>query len=230
MAPTSSRSGPTTPVEAAPDRPRRGRQAEAARNDEAILDAARAVLLRDPEASMATVARAAGVGVGGLYRRYSGRDELLQQVCGDGLRRFAALAEAAIADSDGGGDAWEALERFLSRVVEADVHALTVRLAGTFRSTTALRDLAARSGLLDDEVVRRALASGRLRADVSAADLPMVLEQLTAVRVEDPERTAALRRRYLRLHLDALRTPEPSRLEEPAPTGSELRERWDRSH
>jgi putative spermidine/putrescine transport system ATP-binding protein len=31
-------------------------------------------------------------------------------------------------------------------------------------------------------------------------------------------------------HLDALRTPEPSRLDEPAPTGPELRERWDRSH
>jgi len=208
-------------------RPRRGRQAEAARNDEAILDAARAVLLRDPAASMAAVAQAAGVGVGGLYRRYAGRDELLQRVCGDGLRRFVELAEAALADD---GDAWSSFEVFLRRVVDADVHALTVRLAGTFRSTDDLRDLAVRGGTLVDALVRRAQAAGRLRPDVGPSDVPMILEQLTAVRVDDPERTAALRRRYLGLHLDALRTPAPTGLDVGAPTGSELGERWARGH
>jgi AcrR family transcriptional regulator len=206
--------------------PRRGRQAEAARNDTAILHAARAVLLRDPEAPMAAVAAAAGVGVGGLYRRYAGRDELLQQVCGDGLRRFVQLAEEALADDD----PWSSLERFLREVLDADVHALTVRLAGTFRSTDALRDLAGRAGSLVEQLVLRARAAGRLRPDVEPSDVPMILEQLTAVRVDDPERTAALRLRYLGLHLDALRTPDPSALDAGAPTGSELGERWARSH
>jgi len=208
-------------------RPRRGRQAEAARNDTAILEGARGALLRDPEASMAAVAQAAGVGVGGLYRRYAGRDELLQQVCGDGLRRFVELAEQSLDDD---GDAWSSFETFLRGVVEADVHALTVRLAGTFTSTEQLRDLAVRGGELVDALVRRAQAAGALRLDVEAADVPMLLEQLTAVRVDDPERTAALRRRYLALHLDALRTPEPSPLGATAPTGTELGERWARSH
>lgn len=216
---------PTSPAE--PTRRRRGRQAEAARNDTAILDAARATLLRDPEASMAAVAQAAGVGVGGLYRRYAGRDELLQQVCGDGLRRFVELAEQALADD---ADAWASFEGFLRRVVEADVHALTVRLAGTFRSTDELRELAVRSGGLVDALVRRAQDAGRLRPDVEAADVPMLLEQLTAVRVDDPGRTAALRRRYLGLQLDALRTPEPSPLEAAGPSSAELGERWARSH
>ena len=217
----------SAPDDSRPDRPRRGRQAEAARNDEAILEAARAVLLRDPAASMATVAQAAGVGVGGLYRRYAGRDELLQKICGDGLRQFVALAERATADERGG---WEAFETFLRDVVDADVHALTVRLAGTFRSTAELRALAARSGALVDAIVRRAHETGGLRPDVTSADLPMLLEQLTAVRVNDVERTADLRRRYLRLHLDALRTTKPSPLDVPAPTDDELGERWARSH
>jgi len=211
----------------AQDRPRRGRQAEAARNDAAIVEAAREVLLRDPDASMAAVAQAAGVGVGGLYRRYAGRDELLQRVCGDGLRRFVELAEQALTDDR---DAWSAFEAFLAAVVEADVHALTVRLAGTFRSTVELRDLAVRGGDLVDTLVRRAQATGRLRRDVEPADVPMLLEQLTAVRVDDPERTVALRRRYLRLQLDALRTSEPSPLDGAAPTSTELGERWARSH
>lgn len=215
------------PAGAETTRPRRGRQAEAARNDTAILEAAREVLLRDPDASMAAVAQAAGVGVGGLYRRYAGRDELVQHVCGEGLRRFVELAEAALADD---GDPWASLEGFLRGVVDADVHALTVRLAGTFRSTRALQELAGRGGGLVEQVVERARAAGRLRPDVEAADVPMLLEQLTAVRVDDPARTAALRRRYLTLHLDALRTPEPTPLAEAAPTGPELGERWARSH
>lgn len=216
---------PATDV--APERPLRGRQAEAARNDTAIVEAAREVLLRDPAASMAAVAQAAGVGVGGLYRRYAGRDDLLQRVCGDGLRRFVELAEEALADDS---DAWASFASFLQRVVEADVHALTVRLGGTFRSTDELRDLATRGGSLVDALVRRAQATGGLRHDVEAADVPMLLEQLTAVRVDDAERTAALRRRYLGLHLDALRTPVPSALAVAAPSGSELGERWARSH
>ena len=216
-----------TPQPAPTARPRRGRQAEAARNDEAILEAARAVLLRDPAASMATVAQAAGVGVGGLYRRYAGREELLQRICGDGLRHFVALAETAVADE---GDAWGAFEAFVRGVVEADVHALSARLAGTFTSTDELRRLATRSGGLVDEIVHRAQEAGDLRPDVSSADLPMLFEQLTAVRVDDHGRTSALRRRYLALHLDALRpggTPLP---DVPPPTSAELRERWDRSH
>ena len=82
-------------------------------------------------------------------------------------------------------------------------------------------------------MVRRAQESGQLRSDVSAADLPMIFEQLSAVRVEDPARTAVLRRRYLALHLDALRLDRPRRtgdgLPQPPPTSAELGERWSRS-
>ncbi|WP_076261032.1 TetR/AcrR family transcriptional regulator [Intrasporangium flavum] len=211
--------------------PPRGRQAEAARNDAAILEAARTVFLRDPAAPMAAVAHEAGVGVGGLYRRYAGKDELLQTICGDGLRHFVALAEEAVADLDGGGDAWTSFEGFVRGVVESDVHALTVRLAGTFRSTPELRTLATRVGELVAALVARAQQAGALRSDVTDTDLPMVFEQLTAVRVDDPARTAQLRRRYLALHLDALRAHGGSAtLPDGPPTASELRERWDRSH
>ncbi len=207
-------------------RPLRGRQAEAARNDAAILGAAREVFLRDPSAPMSAVAERAGVGVAGIYRRFAGKDELLRTLCGDGLRQFVALAEAARADT---GDSWAALERFLTGVVESDVHSLTVKLAGTFRSTQELGRLAAHSTVVVEEVVARAQKSGQLRGDVVAADLPMIFEQLSAVRVEDPRRTAALRRRYLALHLDALRAADAG-LPEPAPTPEELGERWSRSH
>ncbi len=186
------------------------------------------MFLLDPSASMSAVAQEAGVGVGGLYRRYASKDELLQKLCGDGLRHFTALAEAAVAER---GDPWGAFSGFVSGVVESDVHALTVRLGGTFTSTDELRALADHSSGLVERLVRRAHRAGLLRRDVGATDLPMLFEQLSAVRVQDPERTGTLRERYLSLTLDGLRAEARSEgpLPGPAPTAAELGERWRRS-
>src|ERR671939_278668 len=85
--------------------PLSGRRAEAARNDRRILDAAREVFVADPGAPIAAVAKRAGVGIGALYRRYGSKEELLRQLCGEGLQRYIAAVEAALADDD---DPWEA--------------------------------------------------------------------------------------------------------------------------
>src|SRR5262245_17747433 len=104
-----------------------GRRAEAARNDERILESARAVFIADPGAPISAVAEHAGVGVGALYRRYAGKEDLLRTICADGLQRFIAAAEAALADH---GDPWDAFAGFMRRCVEADTNSLTQRLAG----------------------------------------------------------------------------------------------------
>ncbi|HCT78935.1 MAG TPA: TetR/AcrR family transcriptional regulator, partial [Micromonosporaceae bacterium] len=111
-----------------------GRRGQAARNDGIILEAARNVFLEDPSAPIAAVAERAGVGFSALYRRYPRKEDLLRQLCHDGLRRFISEVEAAIAEKD----AWQGLTGFLERVVEADVHSLTVRLAGTFTPTAEM--------------------------------------------------------------------------------------------
>jgi AcrR family transcriptional regulator len=203
-----------------------GRRAEAARNDRTILDAARRVFLDDPRAPIAAVAAVAGVGVGALYRRYESKDVLLQTLCRDGLTRFIAIAEAALADHDDPGDA---LRAFITGIVEADVHSLTVRLAGTFPSTDELRALADTGGRLAERLFRRARAAGAVRTDVHLNDLVMIFEQLAAIRLGDAERTRALRRRYLSFHLDAL-DPSVARPTAPgrAPSASELGLRWAR--
>jgi AcrR family transcriptional regulator len=201
-----------------------GRKAEAARNDGAILDAARTVFIRTPEAPMSAVAAEAGVGVGALYRRYAGKEQLLQTLCADGLRRFIGVAEAALAET---GAPWAAFAGYVRGIIESDVHALTVRLAGTFTPTAELHDLAARAGTLGDEVFRRARDAGALRPDFEAADVPMLFEQITAIRLGDPARTAALRGRYLALLLDAVRaTAATGTLPATPPTSAELAARW----
>ena len=112
-----------------------GRQGQARRNDARILEAAREVFLEDPEAPISAVAARAGVGIGALYRRYASKQDLLRQLARDGLRRYLAEAEVAIADE---GDAWAAFAAFMQRILDSDVLAITINLAGTFTPTDDL--------------------------------------------------------------------------------------------
>jgi hypothetical protein len=58
-------------------------------------------------------------------------------------------------------------------------------------------------------------------------DLSLLFEQVAAVRIGDEERTRQLRRRYLALHLDALRVPLRSPLPGPPPSWEEISRRWE---
>lgn len=205
--------------------PMQGRKREAARNDGAILAAARDVFLEDPKAPIAAVAERAGVGISALYRRYAGKDDLLRKLCHDGLKAFIAAAERA----DGASDGWEAFTAFLREVVDADVHSLTVRLAGTFASTPEMIADAVRANELVGRLVERAHEGGWLRADVVAADVGLVLEACAAIRLPDRERTVQLRRRYLALATGGMQRPAGGALPGPAPRPGELDWRWEKS-
>lgn len=203
--------------------PLSGRKAQAARNDEAILAAARTVFMRSPDAPISAVAQEAGVGISALYRRFTGKEDLLATLCADGLRRFIAVAERAAALPD----PWEAFATFVAGVIEEDTHSLTVHLAGTFTPTPELRDLAQQAGDLGDAIFLRARSAGAVRDDLVTEDVAMVFEQVTAVRVDDPDRTRVLRSRYLALLLDATRPgARTGVLPGPGPTGAELGARW----
>jgi AcrR family transcriptional regulator len=204
-----------------------GRRGQAARNDERILAAAREVFIGDPKAPISAVAARAGVGISALYRRWPSKEDLLRQLCRDGLRLYVEAAEAAVSDE---GDPWEAFATFLRRVVDADVHSLTVRLAGTFTPTEDMFADAIRSGELNEALVARAKAAGGLRSDFVAEDLTLILEQMAAIRpgvFGDARRTQELRRRYLALCLDGLRNPTTT-LPGPPPSDAELGRRWSR--
>jgi AcrR family transcriptional regulator len=203
--------------------PMSGRRAEAARNDQRILDAAREVFVADPGAPIAAVAEHAGVGISALYRRYASKEELLRRLCGDGLRTYIAAAEEALADE---GDPWEAFAGFMRRVVDADTHSLTSRLAGTFTPTEELNRDAAAAQELNQRLFERTRAAGAIRPDLDVNDLSFLFEQLASVRLGDAARTRQLRHRYLALLLEAMRGPSNPPLPGPPPTWPELHARW----
>lgn len=202
-----------------------GRQAEAARNDQLILDAARAVFVADPAAPVSEVAKRAGVGIAALYRRYPSKEDMLRKLSGDGLRRYIAEVEAALADER---DPWTVFADFMHRVMLADTHSLTQRLAGTFAPTDDLYHDAARAGEANIALFERLRAADAIRSDVVPEDMGWVLEMVAAVRLADAGRTRVLRERYLALLLDGLRTPRPATLPGPPPNRAENAERWNR--
>jgi AcrR family transcriptional regulator len=205
--------------------PLSGRRAEAARNDQLILDAAREVFVADPTAPIAAVAKRAGVGIGALYRRYASKEELLRRLAAEGLQQYIAAVEDALAQDD--GDPWSAFSEFMRRIVDADTHSLTLRLAGTFSPTEELNREAARAQELNVRLIERTRAAGAIRPDFVVDDLSLLFEQLAAVRVADEERTRQLRHRYLALLLDALHASSGTQLPGPPPGWQEIAQRWE---
>jgi AcrR family transcriptional regulator len=205
--------------------PMSGRRAQAARNDERILEAARGVFVADPKAPISAVAKRAGVGISALYRRYPSKEELLRKLCADGLERYIAAAEAALADP---GDPRAVFAAFMRRIVDAEPHLLTIRVAGTFDATEELGRRAELGQRLTEQLFERVQSAGAVRSDVSVDDLTFLFEQLASVRVSDERRTRELRHRYLALFLDALQTPSGAPLPGPPPSWDEVRERWRR--
>jgi len=201
--------------------PLSGRRAQAARNDRLILEAARAVFVEDPGAPISAVARRAGVGISALYARYASKDELLRTLCHDGLARFVAETEAALADAR---EPWAAFRDYAERLVEADTSSLTLALAGRFTPTPEMFALAERANALSERLFERTRAT--LRPGVDVHDISLVFELVAAIRVADPARTRLLRRRYLAVILDGLRAPDGEPLPGPPPSWRELGERW----
>jgi AcrR family transcriptional regulator len=181
----------------------RGRQAEARRNDLVVLEAARDVFAaQGADAPISAVAARAGVGVGTLYRRYGSKTELLQRLCVLAMEQALAAAGDALAASD----PWDGLCGYIAACVELRSGALA-SLAGQIKTTAGMNDTARRSMARLDEIVARAQAAGRLRADVTALDVSWLIEQFSR-RPPGPLEDAAergIRSRLVAIALDGLR-------------------------
>ncbi len=204
-----------------PTSPLSGRRAEAARNDELILAAARTVFVADPGAPITAVAKRAGVGISALYSRYGSKEELLRTLCHDGLKTYVEETEAALADDR---DPWLVFETYMRRLVAADTSSLTLALAGSFAPTEEMTELAERANRLSAELFGR--FAPVLRPGVEVHDLSLVFELMAAVKLGDAARNAELRDRYLTAILDGLRAENQAPLPGPPPDWAEINARW----
>jgi AcrR family transcriptional regulator len=166
----------------------RGRQAEAARNDQHLLDAARQVFAtRGFDAPVSAVAAAAGIGMGSLYRRYATKDDLLADLCLRSMRTMASIATA----QRPGADPWERLATFVRECVEARCGAFAP-IAGTIPVSAEMIAAARLSQRLAAGLVTDAQAAGLLRRDVTVVDVLRLIEMFSAARSASPDRLLAI--------------------------------------
>jgi AcrR family transcriptional regulator len=203
--------------------PLRGRQARAVVNNEAILKAAREVFVADPNAPISAVAKRAGLGIGALYHRYESKEDLLRTLSRQGQEIYIAEVEQALASDQ---DPWGAFVSYLRRIVAANTHGLTVRLAGTFTPTPEQFALAERMQALSIELVDRVHATGALRSDVTHLDIDVLLESLATIKLGNAERSAELRQRHLIVIIDGLSSEHPTPLPGKSPSWEEQTARW----
>src|SRR6516162_4853674 len=201
----------------------RGRQAQAAHNDEAILQAAQEVFLADPTAPISAVAERAGVGIGALYHRYASKEDLLRTLCRNGQEIYLTEIRRAL---NSGEEPWEAFTGFLRRIVAANTHGLTVRLAGTFVPTAEQMARAEEMQSLSNELFERVRRTGLVRDDITYLDVGFLLELLAGVKLGNASRTAELRQRHLAVVIDGLRAGGRTPLPGEPPSWEEQTQRW----
>lgn len=201
-----------------------GRKAQAARNDDLIREAARAVFTADPGAPISAVAEHAGVGISALYRRYKSKEDLLQKLADEGMDRYLAEVVAALDDD---GDPWEAFAAFMRRCLDIGAGSLTMRLAGTFEVTEAMGRKGREIHVATQRLLERTRESGGLRPEIEVGDVSVILEYLHGIRIGDDERMNRLQHRYLALILDAMNLADRHELPGPPPSWQELVTRYD---
>ena len=143
---------------------KRAPRADAARNIAAILATARECLVLDPGASIAEIAKAAGVGRVTLYSHFPSRAELVDAV----FARTIAEADEALEAVDLTGDPADALTRLMGSSWQI-VHQFRALLAAVQRELPPERIRAHHA--LPMRRVERLLQRGR-RAGVFRTDLP----------------------------------------------------------
>jgi AcrR family transcriptional regulator len=205
---------------AAPEPAEPALRADAERNRERIMEAARRLYATEGlGVSMASVAREAGVGKATLSRRFATREDLITAVFADRMDGYAAATAEALADPD----SWRGFTHFIEAVcaMQAADRGFADVLTMTFPAAKALeaRRAEAYNGFL--ELIARARATGHLRADFTPEDLVLVLMANAGVIAATGDAAPDSWRRLVGHLLRAFATPDapmPPMPRAPAPT------------
>lgn len=186
-----------------------GRQSlrrDAERNRSRILAAARTVFAGEGlDASMASVAREAGVGIATLFRHFPAKEDLVAAVFADRLDAYAEAASTALADPD----PWHGLVGFIEAVcaMQAADSGVAGMLTMTFPATRGLEERRREAYHAAVRLIDRAKAAGRLRDDFTPEDLLLLHMANAGVISATGTDAPGAWRRVVALLLQAYETP-----------------------
>lgn len=196
-------------------------RADARRNRERVVTAARVVFAAQGiDVTLDEVARAAGVGVGTVYRRFDSKEALVQAVFDEVVSEMNTLIDTAAAEPD----AWAGLVLLVTAIAERQAADRGLFQVCTRADLGHAERIGAHFIPAVDSLVARAQAQGTMRPDVTGADLgPLMMMVGTSFDLTRPL-SPHLWRRYLTLVLDGLRAGPPNPLPVPAPTHEDIQQ------
>lgn len=189
-------------------------RADAARNRELLLAAAADEFAEHGlEASVADIARRAGIGKGTVFRHFPTKDDLIAAIVLDRVDRLRAIGERLLTAEDAGAALLEFMVAAGHQRQQRDLSFLMA--AGELKPEVKQ----AQNGLFQaiEDLVGRARADGAIRADVTGADVFLLMCAPNHVSGYLPDAGPDLWRRYLAIIFDGLRPEGAHALPEPAP-------------
>jgi AcrR family transcriptional regulator len=177
-------------------------RADAERNRARVIEAATRVFAESGvDVPMSEVARAAQVGIATLMRNFPAREDLIEATFLDAMRDYAAAAATAA----GHEDPWQGFRDFIGYLCRVQLENRGFNQVLTTMFPQARRLEAERQQAYRDFVrlISRAKKAGRLRADFSPHDLPLMLLAISGVAGPSTEALAAAGRRLVAYLLQA---------------------------
>jgi AcrR family transcriptional regulator len=179
---------------------REGQRADARQNRERVLEAARDAFATSSDASLNSIAKAAGVGPGTLYRHFPTREALVLAVYRKEIAALVELAPALIAARP----PLDAFRAWCDRL--ADYGRMKHGLAEALHGAITDRDHEETYWpMVDalDQLLKACAVAGRFRSDVDAEDVLLVFGFLW--RIKPGPGSKAQARRLIDLLIDGLR-------------------------
>lgn len=177
-------------------------RADAARNRAKLVSTAREVFTAEGgQASLEQIAKAAGVGIGTLYRHFPTRLDLLEAVYRDEVDQLRETAEKVIPNHT----PVEALELWLVAFVDYAAtkrHIFTELVEAVGRESALMTHSRAVIYGNAEQLVTAAQEAGQIRTDVDSADVLRMVGGCTMM----PNFDRAQSRRILSVVMDGLRT------------------------
>jgi len=185
------------------DRPRR---VDALRNREAIVTAARELVVgQGPDIGMDEIAAAAGVAVGTLYRHFPAKQDLIEGIVTDLAEALGRSLDSALSRvEEGTSSAVDELIALLGHVVIDMRQERLLRFALAGIAGDSLREIQARGRSAVEQLVAAAQRVGSLYPDVTTDDVVLLLSTAPTDTMSKGEQL-----RWLTLARRAL-TPDPS--------------------
>lgn len=189
-------------------------RADAARNKELLLAAAEAEFAEHgPSASVADIARRAGVAKGTVFRHFTTKEDLIASIVTGHISTLAETARQLADAADPGAALLEFLTVAADHRQQHDLTFLQSASDGDPRVTTVRDKLHVHLGKLVD----RARDAGAIRPDIAEADIFLLMCAPVHVVENLSAPTPLLWQRYLAIIFDGLRPEGAHPLPQPAP-------------